>query len=71
MNEQSLKSALRQMNVGERRSEKWFSNHGLSDEDLAEAVKAGYLTHYNKDPKDFMSNAGYELKKAGRVFAWE
>lgn len=71
MNEVRLKSVLRTMNsVGDQRKESWFTEQRLTEADLLEAVQRGYLRHYDKDPKDFMSNAGYELTKDGRDFAW-
>ena len=70
MNELTMKSALRQMGIGERRMKKWFTDQGLTDVDLSEAVDADYLIHYDKAPKDFMSDAGYILTRTGREFAW-
>ena len=71
MNEVRIKSVLRTMNsVGDQRKESWFADQGLTDKDLSEAVKKGYLYHYDKDPKDFMSNSRYELTTAGRDYAW-
>lgn len=71
MNEVRVKSVLRTMGgVGERRKESWFADQGLTDTDLSESVLKEYLRYYDKDPKDFMSNAGYELTTAGRDFAW-
>ena len=71
MNEVRLKSVIRTMNrVGISEKRVGFADQGLTDIDLSEAVQKGYLHHYDKDPMDFMSNAGYESTTAGQDFAW-
>ena len=70
MNEGKLKSALIQMKAGDRRKESWFTEQGVSKDDLNEAVMLGYLIPYEKDPNDFMSNNGYIMTTDGRDFAW-
>ena len=66
-----VSTLIKMVGVGDKRKEAWFFENGLTKQDLDEAVEMGLLERYDKDPYDFMSNAGYILTQKGRDFVWK
>ncbi len=70
MNEKKVASVLLGFAVGDKQKEEWFLEKGLTKSDLEEAVRMQYLTKYEKDENDLMSDTGYILTRKGRDFVW-
>lgn len=71
MDEAKMRTAFFGMSAGDKRKEAWFRDRGMTQDELDIAVDLGYLVRYEKDPHDFMSNAGYMLTQKGQDFVWE